>query len=192
MEIPDRFQRKSTVQQHVNGTSPTPIMQAAQTQVGSDEIELSSDQHEILYSDASVGETELEAAFGKYKMLASDPKPGSVLYILKSHKIGLKEMNHFFTDIYIKRSAPLIIDPDVDLHTYVLYSLVLPHASAITLSEDVQAAVSKGADHWSLLSRMSGHNMKDRGDLFNLIRAVLRRYPKVLDYIMPTRHVVKS
>lgn len=158
----------------------------------SQDISLTEEQAEVLYAEGTIDAAELDGYFGEFKKLANSPKPGSILHIFRSHKIGGKEMEHFFTDVYLKRLGPIIIDPEVELHTYILYSLVLSHSNAVELAEKVQDHVATGNGLWELLSSMTGHKMKDRGDLTNLVRAILRRYPKILDFLVPKRSVIKT
>lgn len=128
----------------------------------------------------------MDEFFGDFKKLATHPMEGSMLAILRKPNVGKREMGTYFTDVYLKRLAPMIIDPEVELHTYILYSLVVPHAKAVELSEVVsQAAADRKVDVWTVLSDATGHKMTNRGDVVSLIRVVLRRYPKVLDFLLP-------
>jgi len=128
----------------------------------------------------------LDAFFGDFKKLATHPMEGSMLAILRKPNIGKKEMGAYFSDVYLKRLAPMVIDPEVELHSYILYSLVVPHAKAVELAELVQqSAADKKVSIWTVLSKATGHEMKDRGDVVSLIRMVLRRYPKVIDFLLP-------
>jgi hypothetical protein len=153
---------------------------------------ISDEMRELIFSEASLELEALDAYWGNFKKLAGSPKPGSVLFVFKSHKVGFKEMKKYFEEVYLKRLGPALIDPEVDLHTYILYSLVLPHATCLELAESCADHDSKGGDSWDLLSSMTGFEMKDRGDMVNLIRVVLRRYPKVMDFFIPKSQSIKS
>jgi len=161
-------------------TAATALEESGMAAIGSEEAELIS--HEGDLSEMS----RIDDFFGDFKKLATHPMEGSMLSILRKPKIGKKEMGAYFTDVYLKRLAPMIIDPDVELHSYILYSLVVPHAKAVELSETISSAAKlKGGDVWSVLSEATGHPMQNRGDVVSLIRVVLRRYPKVIDFLLP-------
>jgi len=155
---------------------------------------ITEEMRELLFSEGSLDMEEMNQYWGDYKRLASSPKTGSVLHVFKSHKVGFKEMQTYFSEVYLKRLGPAILDPDIELHTYVLYSLVVPHAIAIELAEMVSKAHKQAGQTsvWPLLSKLTGQEMQDRGDVVNLVRVILRRYPKVMDFFIPPNVKVKG
>lgn len=178
------------------GTRRTPSSQAApspQPEVSDplpkESVTVSEEVHDLIFADgAYTDHSELDQFWGKYKKLAGTPKQGSVLYLFKQPKVGKKEMTLFMTDVYLKRLMPCILDPEVDLETYFLYSLVVPHAQAVDFGEMVHEQAQKlGVSRWNIISQMTGQSMTDRGDSINLMRQVLRRYPKIMDFLVPKR-----
>ena len=160
----------------------------------SNEEPVTKEAEEVIFSDSSMDLEILDAYWGNFKKLAGTPKEGSVLFVFKSHKIGFKEMKKYFEEVYLKRLGPALLDPEVELHTYILYSLVLPHTAALEVAEHAVdwKKNNETSNVWPLISDMTGYEMKDRGDMVNLIRAVLRRYPKILDFFVPRMNKVKS
>lgn len=197
-DLINRYRSKNSSTQAVSASKgqPRPEMPdaAAFEDIQSEPATITEEMRELLFSEGSLGMEEMNEYWGDYKRLASSPKPGSVLHVFKSHKVGFKEMQTYFSEVYLKRLGPAILDPDIELHTYVLYSLVVPHSTAIELAEMVSKAHKQAgqASIWPLLSKLTGQEMQDRGDVVNLVRVILRRYPKVMDFFIPPNVKVKG
>lgn len=130
----------------------------------------------------------------KWRGMLSDPEPGSLLHFVRSHKTNSKDLDVFFSSVYSRNLLSVAGDENISLPAWFLFSLPLSHVNAVDLSEEVSKAskelVTSGFDvrqkdpEFHILTLLLGKDMTHRGDLWNEVRAVLRRYPKIFDYIM--------
>lgn len=149
------------------------------------EVMTDAEYSELAGNELSVSDDDVSKSFGQFKKLLTVPAPGSFLAYLQNHKVGKVEIEKYFVDKYWKQLATCFFDDTVSLPTYALWSLVLPHRRAVELSENVMEIVKdKKLDEFVVLSKVTGLKIENRGDLSNVLRMALRRYPKVLDLVM--------
>lgn len=157
--------------------------------------EVSSEMHDIIFGEGD-SEDDIDKYWGKFRSMAGSPRPGSLLYVLKQPKVGKKEMSIYFSEVWTKRMLPVIIEPTADIPTYILYSTVLPHAKAVDIAEVIwkhaSEAENKEVKRYELLSAATGEDLHSRGDVATLARAVLRRHPKIVNLMFPSKTVIKS
>lgn len=141
---------------------------------------------ELFHKEEGVGTEDIDKYFGKFRELVTKPYDGSVLKVLSHHKVNKKETEHYINNVWWKKMVMIAFDDTVDIPTYVLYSLVLPHSTAVTLAEDVaKFTETTKKDSYAILSKMTGCEMETRKDFGNVLRSVLRRFPKVIDLLLP-------
>lgn len=137
----------------------------------------------ILDGDSSLDDSKLLEMSGKWKSLARQPMPGSVLGFVKDHKTTSKALDVFLTKKFWKHMLMVFSDDNSSVSAYFLWSLVLPHSAAIKMSDDIMK-VSKfhKLDEYAVISQNLGEDVRSRGEAFNLARSVIKHYPKLLDY----------
>lgn len=118
---------------------------------------------------------------GDFRALLRKPLPGSLLYFVNDSKNSIKQIEKKLFSDYVGDWFLLLSDPAVEMASYTMYSLVLPRKDALTVAEDFAAHTKDMTESQSYeaLSKITGFNMKDRGDVVAAVRAVLRRSERV-------------
>lgn len=128
---------------------------------------------------------DLLTTIGQYVKLCSQPHQGSLLHFANKAGVRKTDVERYVTSRWGPNLGMNLFDDQVDPYTYFIYSLVVPHNTALSVAEHVQSITQKNnVQPFDLLAKLTGFRIDSRSDILNIVRTVARRSPKLLDIVM--------
>lgn len=121
----------------------------------------------------------------KFSELAAHPFPGSLLHTASKPNVRKKDLENYLSRRWGSNVITAVFDPEVAPWTYFLYSIVLPHQSALDIAEEVATHTAKNQDssEFELLTGLLGRKISNSADIANVARGLVRRSPLSLIHI---------
>lgn len=140
---------------------------------------------EEVESAAHVSIEELLTSLGAFASLAAAPKAGSLMAFANKPGIRKKDLEAYLSSKWLRNVVLGVFDNEVCSWTYSIYSLVLPHTSAIELAERVRTmSRENNTSEFEILSKLTGNSLSKESDVLGLLRTVARRQPKLFDLLV--------
>lgn len=170
------------------------IISSAST-VQLDEAQSVPDREESL-SDEPIELNEMESTsdqdfvidehIGNFRSLAGKPRPGSLIYHCSKSGVSQRKIESYLTSTWGLRVIMAWLAADVDLDTYILYSMVCNHSDAIELAEEAHKAIQEGLfpNSYAFLTAATGMQIDSRADILDKIKLLARKSNVLLSMIM--------
>lgn len=140
---------------------------------------------EEVESAAHISVDELLSSMGAFASLAASPKTGSLMAFANKPGVRKKDLEAYLSSKWLRNVVLGVFDNEVCSWTYSIYSLVLPHTSAIELAERVRSLSKEHkTSELEILSKLTGNSLQQESDILGLLRTVARRQPKLFDLLV--------
>lgn len=164
---------------HKSGSQRTGM--AVETHTESPEI-ISEDQvmsglqHILQNPENEVTEEDVDiSSVTNYRQLIMNPRIGSALYVItKLNKAQL--MSFVFKNFLGKMVTITMVDNSLPMKTFMIMRLFLPHAAAFAVADEIR---TKHMDEDAFLSKFFEVDIKDRADVFKILKKVIAMRPEI-------------